>query len=89
MLVDELALHHPSRSVHHGGDITDVALVGAVAIFISHPAGFQTAFVLADRVPVAGEVGCDAIVEVLDVVLPAESELDTVVGHLAEILVRG
>ena len=87
-LVDQFAFHDTSGIADSCGDITDVALVGAVSVFVGYPTCFQAPLVFAYHVPVSGEIGRDAIVEILDIIFPAQCKFQTGVRNLTEILVR-
>ena len=88
-LVDELAFHHAARGAHGRGDVAEVGVVDACAVLAGHPARLEAALVLGHFVPVAREIGRDAVGEILDPVAPSERQFQAVVGHLAEVLVGG
>ena len=73
-----------------GRNVADVGLPDLIACDrIGLPTFAELALVLADPVLVVGDVGRDAIEEVLaDIVLPSELKLDTPVGHFGDVLLR-
>src|SRR5690606_11359997 len=87
VFIDKFPFHGTSGIVHHGGHVTDIGMIAAVAIVIAYPACTKGPFKFGDPVVVGVEVGGYAIIEILDFVPPTQVQIQTGIGHLCNILV--